>query len=29
VQMPQKIERFTALLNENFDFGTLYRGLGL
>ncbi len=29
VQMPQKIDRFTALLNENFDFASLYKGLGL
>ncbi len=28
VQLPQKIDRFTALLNEHFDFAALYRGLG-
>ncbi len=29
VQMPQKVERFTALLNENLDFTSLYTSLGL
>lgn len=29
VQLPQKIDRFTALLNEHFDFATLYKGLDI
>jgi hypothetical protein len=29
VQLPQKIDRFTGLLNEHFDFAALYKGLGL
>jgi hypothetical protein len=28
VQLPQKIDRLAALLNENFDFPTLYKSLG-
>ena len=28
-QQPQKISRFTALLNEHFDFAALYEGLGI
>jgi BioD-like phosphotransacetylase family protein len=28
-QQPQKIERFTALLNEHFDFAGLYEALGI
>jgi BioD-like phosphotransacetylase family protein len=28
-QQPQKIERFTALLNEHFDFASLYEALGI
>jgi hypothetical protein len=29
VQLPQKIERFSALLNENFDYTALYRRLAI
>jgi BioD-like phosphotransacetylase family protein len=29
VQQPEKVERFTALLNASFDFSALYEGLGI
>lgn len=29
VQLPQKIDRLVALLNEHFDFQTLYKSLGI
>jgi uncharacterized protein len=28
-QQPQKVSRFTALLNEHFNFAALYKGLGI
>nr|MCU0509090.1 DRTGG domain-containing protein [Anaerolineae bacterium] len=28
-QQPQKMERFTELLNEHFDFAGLYKSLGI
>jgi BioD-like phosphotransacetylase family protein len=29
VQLPQKVERFSALLNESFNYAALYEGLGI
>jgi BioD-like phosphotransacetylase family protein len=29
VQQPQKVQRFTALLNDNLDFPALYDKLGI
>jgi hypothetical protein len=29
VQQPEKVERFTTLLNASFDFSALYESLGI